>query len=94
MTLGEVVRPDAGSARYADVRWCAREVTKSWPKRCKICGYSKHVENCHVKAIQLFDESTPLSVINSENNLVLLCPNHHWEFDNLHIEVVPGPTRD
>lgn len=49
---------------------------------CKICGYSKHVEVCHIKPISKFDGECKISEINSENNIVILCPNHHWEFDN------------
>jgi predicted restriction endonuclease len=29
-----------------------------------------------------FDKSAKLSEINGMINLVPLCPNHHWEFDN------------
>lgn len=54
--------------------------TKS--KCCIICGYDKHIEICHVKAINEFDDSTLISEVNSLDNLIALCPNHHWEFDN------------
>jgi len=29
-----------------------------------------------------FDENTPISVVNDIENLVALCKNHHYEFDN------------
>jgi predicted restriction endonuclease len=51
-------------------------------KKCAICGYSTHVEICHIKSVSSFDESARLSDINSIDNLVYLCPNHHYEFDN------------
>jgi len=52
------------------------------PKSCFVCGYDKHFEVCHIKAISSFSEETTISEINSLENLVALCPNHHWELDN------------
>lgn len=51
------------------------------PLICK-CGYDYHVEICHIKPVASFSLETPLSVINSINNLIALCPNCHYEFDN------------
>ncbi len=50
-------------------------------KECVICGYSKFVEVCHIKAVSSFSKDTTLGVINDSSNLVYLCPNHHKEFD-------------
>ena len=50
--------------------------------KCSICGYDKHVEVAHIKPVSEFDENTPIFEINSINNLIALCPNHHWEYDN------------
>ncbi len=55
---------------------------------CKICRYSTHVEVCHIKAIKTFDSDSKISTINDLNNLVYMCPNHHWEFDNNIIPIV------
>lgn len=49
---------------------------------CFICGYDKHVEIAHIKSVSQFDDEALISEINHVSNLVLLCPNHHWEFDN------------
>lgn len=49
---------------------------------CYICGYKNHVEVAHIKAVSEFEDCTPVSVINSITNLIGLCPNHHWEYDN------------
>lgn len=49
---------------------------------CAVCGYSKFVEICHIKDLKDFTEDTSVSIINSIDNLVALCPNHHWEFDH------------
>lgn len=51
-------------------------------KECAICGYDIHVEICHIKSVSSFNSSAKLSEINDINNLIYLCPNHHYEFDN------------
>ena len=50
--------------------------------KCLSCGYSKHVEICHIKGISKHDDDTPISKINDLKNLITLCRNHHWELDN------------
>ena len=52
------------------------------PKECVICGYDKHFHVCHIKPISSSTEDAPVSTINNLNNLIALCPNHHWELDN------------
>lgn len=52
-------------------------------KPCAHCGYTKHVELAHIKAVSEFPDSSLLSEVNSESNIIQLCPNCHWEFDNL-----------
>lgn len=52
------------------------------PKKCIICGYDKHYEVAHIKAVSDFDDNVLISDINDVNNLIALCPNHHWEYDN------------
>lgn len=49
---------------------------------CCICGYNKYVEVAHVKSVSSFDDGILIEEINDIKNLVPLCPNHHWEFDN------------
>ena len=51
-------------------------------QECVICGYNKHIEIAHIKAVSEFSDDTLIYEINDINNLVALCPNHHWEFDN------------
>ena len=51
-------------------------------KCCKVCGYSKYVDVCHVKDVKDFDGDALISEINHIDNLVALCKNHHVEFDN------------
>lgn len=85
MTLGEAIYTKHHvSSAYCLVRTRARMIAKKlgW-KSCKNCGYSKHIEIAHIKAIGDFPKETLLSVINDPTNLAPLCPNCHWEFDNL-----------
>lgn len=65
-----------------------RSFVRSWLKHltllpCNKCGYSNHVELAHIRAVTSFPDTTLLSEINNESNIVQLCPNCHWEFDNL-----------
>lgn len=57
-------------------------------KECLICGYSNHVEVCHIKSVSSFNDNDLIGDINSINNLIGLCPNHHWEFDNGKIDIL------
>lgn len=49
---------------------------------CQKCGYSLHVELCHIKPLSSFSENDTLWDANNPANILVLCPNHHWEFDN------------
>ena len=49
---------------------------------CKICGYSKHIEVCHIIPISKFAKTAKLSEVNALSNLVGLCRNCHWELDH------------
>lgn len=51
-------------------------------QKCIICGYDKHIEVAHIKAVSEFDDSATVAKINDIKNLIPLCPNHHWEFDH------------
>ena len=85
ITLREILNQTTNPySLYANVRHRARNIAKNlgW-KSCIKCGYDKHIEIAHVKPISSFDMSTLVSVINDESNLLPLCPNCHWEHDNL-----------
>ena len=56
-------------------------------KACEICGYDKVVEVAHIRDISSFCDDTLMSVVNSPNNLMWLCPNHHAELDMGLLEV-------
>jgi len=61
---------------------------------CQVCGYSTHINLCHIKDIADFDTTATLGEINHPNNILVLCPNHHWEFDNDIIKLADIPKRD
>ncbi len=52
------------------------------PRKCHKCGYDTYYEVCHIKAVKDFPLTALISDINHIDNLVALCPTHHWEFDN------------
>jgi RNA polymerase subunit RPABC4/transcription elongation factor Spt4 len=81
-TLGEVIyQHHHKSSAFALVRARARSLFPKCP--CENCGYEKHTEVCHIKSISDFSLDTKLSIINDRSNLKRLCPNCHWEHDNL-----------
>lgn len=73
----------ASRAKYNQVRFYARKSMNIWniPKECKICGFNEYVEVCHIKPIGSFSEDTLMLEVNSKENLVYLCPNHHKLLD-------------
>ena len=67
---------------HAVVRQRARHAHKDKPRICANCGYSLHVECCHIKPISSFPNEARVDEVNSDENVVLLCRNCHWEFDH------------
>lgn len=51
-------------------------------KKCQKCGYDKHFEVAHIKAVSDFGDEEKIGDICNKNNLIAFCPTHHWEFDN------------
>ena len=47
-----------------------------------VCGYSIHYEVRHIRAVKSFPDTATMAEVHNINNLIALCPNHHWEFDN------------
>ena len=88
------VRAKAKTFQYYQI-YINRHARKTYessgkPKVCKVCGYSLHVEICHIKDVKDFPGSALISEINHIDNLVTLCRNHHWEFDHGHIKLDPS----
>lgn len=75
-----------------------RNFNRQWNKNlltngCQKCNYNKHCELAHIKPINKFTDEITLGEINSPNNILVLCPNHHWEFDNGHLLLSDIPPR-
>jgi hypothetical protein len=89
-TKGELflTRKNWQSARTA-IRNHANTVLRQSTQKpeCKVCGYAKHVEVCHIKSVSEFTDDSLIGEINALDNLVYLCPNHHWEFDNNGLDI-------
>lgn len=81
-----------GANRFNAVRSRAQRAYKQFTN-CQICGYSKHVEVCHIKPVSSFDLNTPLKIVNAPENIAILCRNHHWELDNGILLVNKIPSR-
>jgi hypothetical protein len=61
-----------------------RQHCRIWNKHllntpCILCGYTLHTELHHKKPISSFPLDTPLNVVNDTSNIMVLCPNCHWE---------------
>ena len=84
LTLGDKTYDNHKYAKYSYVRYYAKRkaIELGWD-RCSECGYDKHYEVAHIRPISDFPPETLLVDINAESNLKPLCPNCHWEFDNL-----------
>lgn len=66
-------------ARISDLCRNQHGVLKNNP--CENCGYKLHIEFCHIKPRSSFSEDAKIGEINSRNNIIILCPNCHWELD-------------
>lgn len=100
LTLKEYIEKDSVKNKHSSWKFAhIRILNRNWNKEltklgCQYCNYSSHVELAHIKAISSWDDNTPLGIINSPDNILVLCPNHHWEFDNnlLKLEQIPNRT--
>lgn len=87
-TLGEVhamlyAKGKHASWRNAYIRDACRRMNRHLDGHpCQKCDYKVHTEMCHIKPVSGFGEDAILRDINSESNIVVLCRNHHWEFDH------------
>lgn len=71
-------------AAHAKIRRHSRIVYEKSgkPHRCEVCGYARHIEVCHRRGVAQFPEDALIVEINDIDNLIALCPTHHWEHDN------------
>lgn len=85
--VGDKRRKDV---RRQDIQNDARRVyaLSGKPYKCLECGYSRHVNVSHIKPVASFSWNTLVRIINAEENLVALCPTHHWEFDHGYLKKI------
>lgn len=66
---------------------CQRKHKHLKSKPCANCGYTLHVDLCHIKPVRSFSKESKLSEINSSDNIIQLCKNCHWELDNGYLDI-------
>lgn len=82
-TKDEISGNNWWSKRTPIARHARRVFLKSErPHYCMVCGYDKHYEVCHIKGVAEFDNTVTIEEINNIDNLIALCRNCHWEYDN------------
>lgn len=85
------VKPLPAMIKKSALRSFARHWNQDILKKpCANCGYDKHVQLAHIKAIRDFPLTATLGEINSRTNVIQLCPNCHWEFDNTFLKISVG----
>ena len=87
-TLGDVVNVNSVKGRHPSWKKVyvgihnnlVNKKLKNLP--CQVCGYTPHVELAHIHPVAGFPLTATLAAINDPQNILVLCPNHHWEFDH------------
>jgi len=82
-TIGDLKEKE-GQLYGRTVRNVARDIyyRSSKPVKCLVCSYEKNFQVCHIIPVDKFSDTTTIADVNNISNLMALCPNHHWEFDN------------
>lgn len=65
----------------SEIRSHCRIVNRGRTQACQVCGYDFYVEHAHIRAVSEFSDTTLVRDVNDLSNVLLLCPNHHKEFD-------------
>jgi hypothetical protein len=74
----------------AHLRYFARFWNSDLSKgSCQRCHYALHVEIAHIRAVSTFPETATIGEVNARSNVLGLCPNCHWEFDNGLLKMTP-----
>jgi hypothetical protein len=66
---------------HAKVRGLARSAYQG-PMECAACGYSRHVDICHIRGVADWPPGTTPAEVNHPSNLVAPDKRCHWEFDH------------
>lgn len=91
-TLGELRDRYNINQYHAKIRGWARTLYRG-PLECLACGYSLHVDICHVRPVADFPMTTTVAEVNAPENLIALDKRCHWEFDHGHLEIRDGKLR-
>lgn len=88
MTIDEFCARKPNKPRRLVMRDELRSYAGSWNpelknRPCEICGYDKHTELAHIRPISDFPGSALLKEVHAKTNIRVLCPNCHWEYDNI-----------
>ena len=88
LTVGDLRDKYSTHQFHAKIRGAARAVFRQsgLPMECVNCGYSLHVDICHIKPVASFPPETTIDEVNSLSNLVTLDKRCHWEFDNGYLD--------
>lgn len=86
-TIEEVILSSTkyrGCNKYQSIRNHAKAIMRcaAVARVCAVCGYQNGIQVCHIRGISTFPTEATVGEINSLENLVYLCPNHHWELDH------------
>lgn len=81
--MGLSLRSGPASVRYAYIRQLAKKAMIRYgvEKKCVSCGFDIVLEVCHRKPLASFPREALIGEVNSKENLIYLCPNHHVMFD-------------
>lgn len=88
LTLQDVLNRLSVKGKHPSWKWAiVRNFARTWnsellSRPCANCLYSKHVELAHRRAVSSFPLTTTLREVNAPTNVIQLCRNCHWEFDN------------
>lgn len=97
MTLNDCIKKLSVQGKHPSWKTTQVRQHNGWYNRnlkklpCQKCGYTSHIELAHIKLVSSFTDSAYLEEINSSDNILVLCRNHHWEFDHgeLLLEDIP-----
>lgn len=81
-TLGDIISKGNARVKWATLRELAKRALQraGIEEKCKLCSF-KYPDVCHIKGINEFDDTSLVKEVNSLENLIYLCPNHHRLLD-------------
>lgn len=94
-TLGTLRQKAVRDAQvYNRLRQVSRRIAISMDlTSCMLCGYDTFFEVCHLQALSSLADDIKVTDAIGPQNFIVLCRNHHWEFDHgaLALSDIPAP---